>query len=102
MLQEEVELFNKGIKLVTKPVWLSTAENRQNKKHASAIISIATQEEAQNALRTRVVMAGIADLDTDIKNVSTHPGAKYVQEITTPEVTPTLFAKKVKKSVHIQ
>ncbi|SLM37365.1 hypothetical protein LPUS_07187 [Lasallia pustulata] len=42
MLQEEVELFNKGIKLVTKPVWLSRAENRQNKMHASAIISVAT------------------------------------------------------------
>ncbi|SLM39078.1 hypothetical protein LPUS_09506 [Lasallia pustulata] len=102
MLQEEVELFNKGIKLVTKPVWLSTAENRQNKMHASAIISVATQEEAQNALRTRVVVAGIADLDIHIKNVSTHPGAKYVQETTTPEVTPALSAKKAKKSVHIQ
>ncbi|SLM41109.1 hypothetical protein LPUS_12025 [Lasallia pustulata] len=60
MLQEEVELFNKGIKLVTKPVWLSIAGNRQNKMHASPIISVATQEKAQNALRTRVVAAGIA------------------------------------------
>ena len=58
MLQEEVELFNKGLKLVTKPVWLSTAENRQNKMHSSAIIAFATQEELQNALRTRVVVAG--------------------------------------------
>ncbi|SLM37289.1 hypothetical protein LPUS_07068 [Lasallia pustulata] len=102
MLQEEVELFNKGIKLVTKPVWLSTAENRQNKMHASAIISVATQEEAQNALRTRVVVAGIADLDTNVKNVSTHPGAKYMQETTTPEVTPASSAKKGKKSVYTQ
>ena len=28
MLKEEVELFNKGIKLVTEPVWLSTEKNR--------------------------------------------------------------------------
>ncbi|SLM33943.1 hypothetical protein LPUS_02573 [Lasallia pustulata] len=87
---------------VTKPVWLSTAENRQNKMHASAIISVATQEEAQNTLRTRVVVAGIADLDTHVKNVSTQPGAKYMQETTTPEVTPASSAKKGKKSVHIQ
>ena len=28
MLKEEVKLFNKGIKLVTEPVWLSTEKNR--------------------------------------------------------------------------
>ena len=52
MLKEEVELFNKGIKLVTEPVWLLTEKNRQNKMHSSAINSLATQEEVQKALRT--------------------------------------------------
>ena len=60
MLKKEVELFNRGLKLVTKPAWLSTEENRQHKMHSSAVIAFATQEEAQKALRTRVVVAGIS------------------------------------------
>ena len=58
MLKEEVELFNKEIKLVTEPVWLSTEKNRQNKMHSLTIISLATQEEVQKALRTRIIVAG--------------------------------------------
>ena len=51
MLKEEVELFNKGIKLVTEPIWLSTEKNRQNKMHSSGIISLATQEEVQKQVQ---------------------------------------------------
>ena len=58
MLKEEVKLFNKAIKLVTESVWLLTEKNRQNKMYFSAIISLATQEEVQKALRTQIVIAG--------------------------------------------
>ena len=57
MLKEEVELFNKEIKLVTESVWLSTEKNRENKMHSSAIISLVTQEEVQKTLRTWIVVA---------------------------------------------
>ena len=46
MLKEEVELFNKELKLVKEPVWLSTEENRQHKMHFSVIILLATEENA--------------------------------------------------------
>ena len=57
LLKDEVELFNKKLKLVSEPVWLSTEENRQHKTHSSAVIAFATQEEAQKALRTRIIVA---------------------------------------------
>ena len=57
MLKEEVKLFNKELKLVREPVWLSTEENRQHKMHSSVIISLATEEDAQKALRTRITVA---------------------------------------------
>ena len=60
LLKNEVELFNKELKLVTEPVWLSTEENRQHKMHSSAVIAFATQEEAQKALRTRIIVAGMS------------------------------------------
>ena len=60
LLKDEVELFNKELKLVTEPVWLSTEENRQHKMHSSAVIAFATQEEAQKALRTRIIVAGMS------------------------------------------
>ena len=55
-----VELFNKELKLVSEPVWLSTEENKQHKTHSSAVIAFATQEEAQKALKTRIIVAGMS------------------------------------------
>ena len=60
LLHTEVKLFNKELKLVTEPVWLSTEENRQNKAHSSAVIAFATQEEVQKALRTKIMIAEIS------------------------------------------
>ena len=60
MLKEEVKLFNKELKLVTESVWLSTEENKHNKMHSLVVIAFATQEEAQKALRTRVIVTEIS------------------------------------------
>ena len=60
LLKQEVELFNKDLHLVCDPTWLSKADQRQEKKHSSAVLAFSTKEEAQSALRRRLVAAGIS------------------------------------------
>jgi len=58
-LEEEIKIFNR-INLVVRPNWLSSAENRKTKKHASAIIAFETKAEADKALRNRLIIVGIS------------------------------------------
>ena len=44
LLKEEIETFNPEIKLLKNPRWLSSKENRQNKKHASIAIIVENAE----------------------------------------------------------
>jgi hypothetical protein len=58
-LEEEIKIFN-GLKPIIKPNWLSSAENRKIKKHASVIVSFEIKAEADKALRNRLYIAGIS------------------------------------------
>ena len=40
LLKEEIETFNPEIKLLKNPRWLSSEENRQNKRHTSIAIIV--------------------------------------------------------------
>ena len=57
MLKQEIEIFNSGLKLVCNPVWISSVENRSIKKHASAVIAFASKEEADRALKRKLIVA---------------------------------------------
>ena len=58
ILKEEIETYNSGLKLLKKPIWISSEENRQKKKHASIIIAVENAEQAQIALEKRLCIAG--------------------------------------------
>ena len=58
LIKEEIELFNKDMKLATMPQWLTSEEARKNKMHASIILSFKTNQEVQRALRNRLIIAG--------------------------------------------
>jgi predicted Zn-ribbon and HTH transcriptional regulator len=59
LLEEEIRIFN-GLNPVTKPNWISFIENKKTKRHASAIVSFETKEEAEKAIRNRLYIAGIS------------------------------------------
>ena len=60
LLKDDLELFNQGLKLVTLPQWLSQPQVRQEKRHSSVVLALKTKEEVTQALRKRLVIAGIS------------------------------------------
>ncbi len=60
LLKDEVETFNKEFKLASLPQWLTTEANRKSKRHASAVLSFKTEEEARKAIRKRLQIGGVS------------------------------------------
>ena len=59
LLKEEIEIFNPQLKLMKKPSWLISEENRQHKMHASIVIAIENAEQANFALHNKLCIAGL-------------------------------------------
>ena len=64
LLQEEIQAFN-GLNPITKPVWLSSLENRAKKMHSSVLLAFESKIEAEKALRNRLQIAGISVRTTE-------------------------------------
>ena len=45
-LKEEIEAFNPGLKLLKKPIWLSSQDKRQANRHASILIAVENAKQA--------------------------------------------------------
>jgi hypothetical protein len=58
LLKDEIETFNPDLKLLQKPIWLCSEENRQVKRHASVLIAVGNAEQAQLAIEKRLCVAG--------------------------------------------
>src|SRR5438034_2298495 len=58
LLKEEIETFNPGLKLLKRPIWLSSQENRQVNRHASILIAVENAKQAQLAIEKRLCIAG--------------------------------------------
>ena len=54
LFKEEIETFNPEIKLLKNPRWLSSEENKQNKRHASIAIIVENAEQAKTAIQNRL------------------------------------------------
>ena len=50
LLKKEIETFNPEVKLLKNPRWLTSKENRQNKRYTSIIIVVENAEQAKAAL----------------------------------------------------
>ena len=58
LVKNEIETFNKDMKLTCLPVWLTSDEARQGKLHGSVILAFKSEQEVKKALRNRLVIAG--------------------------------------------
>lgn len=57
---EEIKTFNKGLTPVGTPYWLTTPDKRANQRAGSVVVAFATANEASQAIRNRVYIAGIS------------------------------------------
>ena len=58
LLKDEIEIFNPGLKLLKNPIWISSQENRQAKRHASILIAVENAKQAELAIEKRLCIAG--------------------------------------------
>ena len=58
VLKEEIETFNKGLKVVGNPFWLTPESRRGNQNFGSACVAFATEQEAQRAIRGKLYILG--------------------------------------------
>ena len=58
LLKNEIETFNPGLKLLKKPIWLSSQDKRQANNHASILIAVENARQAQLAIEKRLYIAG--------------------------------------------
>jgi hypothetical protein len=57
---DEIQTFNKGLKPIGTPYWLTTPEKRANQRAGSVVVAFATTEEASKAIRNRLYIGGIS------------------------------------------
>ena len=60
MVNSEIRTFNKGLSPIGKPYWLTSKTARANQRAGSVVVSFATLEEAQKAIKHRLYIAGIS------------------------------------------
>ena len=58
LLKEEIETYNPKLKLLKKPIWLSSQDKRQANKHAFILIAVENTRQAQLAIEKRLYIAG--------------------------------------------
>ena len=59
LLKNEIEIFNSQLKLMKKPAWLCSKENRQLKMHASIVIAVENANQAHYALHHKFCVADL-------------------------------------------
>jgi hypothetical protein len=60
LVVEEIQTFNKGLKPIGTPYWLTSVEKRSTQRAGSVAVAFATKEEADRAIRNRLYIAGIS------------------------------------------
>ena len=59
ILRNEIEIFNSDLKLLRDSNWLSSEENRQEKRHASIVFAVDNAEQAQKAIKKKLYIAEV-------------------------------------------
>ena len=69
LAKEEIETFNKDLKLACLPTWLTSEETQSQKAHSSVILAFGSDQETKKALRNRLIIAEVS-VKTAVYNVS--------------------------------
>ena len=60
IIKTEIETFNKGLKVVGNPYWLTKPDRRRQQETGTICVAFATEREAQQAIRNRLYVLGIS------------------------------------------
>ena len=60
IIKNEIETFNKGLKVVGKPYWLTKADRRQQQETGTICVAFATERESLQAIRNRLYVLGVS------------------------------------------
>lgn len=60
VLKDEIPTFNKGLKIVGNPYWLTSAERRQTQLTGTACIAFSTEKEAKQAISQKLFVLGVS------------------------------------------
>jgi len=69
LAKEEIETFNKDLKLACLSTWLTSEEIQSQKMHSSVILVFGSNQEVKKALRNRLIIAEVS-VKTAVYNVS--------------------------------
>src|SRR6266513_143965 len=59
ILRNEIETFNSDLKLLRDSNWLSSEENKQEKRHASIVFAVDNAEQAQKAIKKKLYITEV-------------------------------------------
>lgn len=69
LAKEEIETFNKDLKLACLSTWLTSEEIQSQKAHSSVILTFESDQETKKALRNKLIIAEVS-VKTAVYNVS--------------------------------
>ncbi len=81
ILRDEIETFNSGFKLLRDSNWLSSEENRQEKRHASIVFAVDSAEQAQKAIKKKLYIAGVQLVAESYKSAETKTQCQKCQRL---------------------
>jgi len=69
LVKEEIEIFNKDLKLTCLSTWLTSEEIQSQKVHFSVILTFKSDQETKKVLRNKLIIAEVS-VKTAVYNVS--------------------------------
>src|SRR5881394_2148209 len=81
ILRNEIEIFNSDLKLLRDSNWLSSEENRQEKRHASIVFAVDNAEQAQKAIKKKLYIAGLQLVAESYKSAETKTQCQKCQKL---------------------
>ena len=81
ILRNEIEIFNSDLKLLRDSNWLSSEENRQEKRHASIVFAVDNAEQAQKAIKKKLYITELQLVAESYKSAETKTQCQKCQKL---------------------
>lgn len=60
LIKEEIEMYNRGLKVVNTPIWLTHEDKRMTVDGGSVLVAFNTEDEARRAIQSRLYVGGVS------------------------------------------